>query len=113
MDEYSPLIVANNDYLEENPDRAKAFLAAVKKGYEYAIDNPKEAAGILCEEVPELDEELVLNSQEWLADQYTADADYWGELDTDRWDACYGWLYDQGIIEQEIPSGMGMSNDYL
>jgi ABC-type nitrate/sulfonate/bicarbonate transport system substrate-binding protein len=113
MDEYTPVIIANNDYLEENPDGAKAFMAAVKKGYEYAIENPEEAAKILCEEVPELDEDLVLNSQKWLADQYTADADYWGELEVDRWDSCYQWMYDQGIIEQEIPSGMGMSNEYL
>ena len=28
-------------------DRAKAFLAATKKGYQYAIDNPKKAADLL------------------------------------------------------------------
>ena len=68
-----PVIVANNDFLEEKPDTAKAFLSAVKKGYEDAIADPKEAADILCEAAPELDKELVLASQEWLADQYKAE----------------------------------------
>ena len=47
FDYYTPVLVANNDYLEQNPETAKAFLAAVAKGYEYAIENPEEAAEIL------------------------------------------------------------------
>jgi len=47
FDYYTPVIVANNDFLEEKPDTAKAFLSAVKKGYEDAIADPKEAADIL------------------------------------------------------------------
>ncbi|MCI8992723.1 MAG: ABC transporter substrate-binding protein [Eubacterium sp.] len=113
MDEYSPVVIANNDYLEANPERAKAFLGAVKKGYEYAMENPEDAAAILCEEVPELDKELILESQKWLADQYQADAPYWGYIDAKRWDACYRWLYEQKLIPKEIPSGYGCSNDYL
>lgn len=113
MDEYSPVVIANNEYLEENPERAKAFMEAVKKGYEYAMENPEDAAEILCEEVPELDKELVLESQKWLADQYQADAPYWGYIDQERWNACYRWLYEQELIPKEIPSGYGCSNDYL
>ncbi len=72
FDYYTPVIVAYNDFLKEEPDTAKAFLSAVKKGYEDAIADPTEAADILCKAAPELDEKLVLASQEWLADQYKA-----------------------------------------
>jgi hypothetical protein len=63
------------------PETAKAFLSAVSKGYEFAIDHPEEAAQILCKAAPELDSELVLASQQYLADQYQADAPYWGYID--------------------------------
>ena len=41
----------------------------------------------LCEAAPELDKELVLASQEWLADQYKAEVEQWGYIDPARWDA--------------------------
>lgn len=113
LDYYSPVIIANNDYLKENPKQAKAFLQAVKKGYEFAMEHPKEAADILCEEAPELDTEIVKESQEWLADQYQADAESWGLIDGARWDGFYQWLYENGVIQQEIPKGTGYSNDYI
>ncbi|MBQ9608606.1 MAG: ABC transporter substrate-binding protein [Lachnospiraceae bacterium] len=112
FDYYSPVIIANSDWISENPDTAKAFLRATKKGYEYAIDNPDKAAEILCEQVPELDEELVKKSQEWLSAQYKADVDRWGYIDQSRWDAFYKWLSDNNLSD-EIPSGYGFTNDYL
>ncbi|MFQ7063073.1 MAG: ABC transporter substrate-binding protein [[Clostridium] leptum] len=113
FDYYTPVLVANNDYLEQNPETAKAFLAAVAKGYEYAIENPEEAAEILCEADPTLDSEIVLSSQQWLADQYKAEVDRWGYIDPSRWDAFYQWLWENQLIEEEIPAGFGFSNDYL
>lgn len=113
LDYYSPVIIANNDYLKENPKQAKAFLQAVKKGYEFAMEHPKEAADILCKEAPELDTEIVKESQKWLADQYQADAESWGLIDGARWDGFYQWLYENGVIQQEIPKGTGYSNDYI
>lgn len=112
FDYYSPVIVANTDFLANDPETAKAFLAATKKGYEFAIKDPKAAAEILCEQVPELDPEMVAESQQWLADQYIADADKWGYIDPARWDAFYAWLYDNGLSDQ-IPAGTGFTNDYL
>ncbi len=113
LDFYSPVIIANDDYLESNPREARAFLAAVKKGYEFAMENPKEAAAILCEAVPELDKEIVAESQRWLADKYQVDAESWGVIDGARWDGFYRWLYDNGAIDREIPEGVGYTNEYL
>ena len=112
FDYYSPVIIANSNWISDNEETAKAFLRATKKGYEYAIDNPDEAADILCEQVPELDEELVKKSQEWLSDQYKAEVDRWGYIDISRWDAFYKWLSDNNLSD-EIPSGFGFTNDYL
>ncbi|WMJ89675.1 ABC transporter substrate-binding protein [Anaerocolumna sp. MB42-C2] len=113
LDYYSPVIIGNNDFLKNNSETAKEFLDAVRQGYEYAIANPDDAAAILLAAVPELDETLVKESQNWLADQYKAEETRWGYIDPARWDAFYAWLFKNGLVEKEIPAGTGFSNDYL
>ena len=113
LDYYSPVIIANNDYLKKNPEEAKKVLRAIKKGYEYAIANPEEAAKILVKNAPELKLELVIKSQKWLASKYKADVAEWGVIDQNRWDLFYEWLFKNGLIKKEILKGYGFSNDYL
>lgn len=113
FDYYTPVIIANNDFLKNKPETAKKFLEAAKKGYEYAIANPEKAADILCKASPELDKAIVLESQKWLANQYKAEVARWGYIDPKRWDAFYKWLYEKKLITEEIPAGTGFSNDYL
>ena len=113
FDYYTPVIISGNRFLEENPETAKAFLSALSKGYEFAIDHPEEAAEILCSAAPELDAELVLASQQYLADQYQADAPYWGYIDTDRWNNFYSWVNENRLTEDAVPLDTGFTNDYL
>ncbi len=113
FDFYTPVIAANDDFAAENPDVVKAFLRATKKGYEYAIENPDEAADLLVEAVPELDSDLVHLSQAYLADQYTADAESWGVIDPDRWAAFYQWLNDNDLVENELDVNAGYDLSFL
>ena len=116
LDYYTPVILANNKFLEESPETAKAFLEATAKGYKYAIEHPQEAADMLIagDTTGSLtgSEELVYASQEWLSGQYIADASQWGVFDEERWNAFYGWLSDKGLTAHDL-SGTGFSNDYL
>lgn len=113
FDYYTPVVIANQEFLKEDPDTAKAFLQALSKGYEDAVKDPEEAAKILCAAAPELDEKLVLASQQYLADQYQADAKRWGYIDAKRWNDFYGWLNDNGLSETKIPENAGFTNDFL
>lgn len=113
LDYYSPVLIANNSYLEQNPEKTKKLVSAIKKGYEFCIENPKEAANILLSEVPELDETLVTKSQIWLADKYKAESTTWGYIDPTRWNNFYKWLYKNNLIENDISNSIGFSNDYL
>lgn len=112
LDFYTPIIIANNDFLNDDPETAKAFLAATQKGYEYAISNPEEAAKEFVEAVPELDIKLVTASQIYLADQYKSNKATWGTFDEKRWNNFYLWIYEQGIVDVDL-SGTGFTNDYL
>ncbi len=113
FDYYSPVIIANDDYLKEHPDTAKAFLKAVSRGYEYAMEDPDAAGAILLAANPELDPNLVMESQNYLADQYQADAAQWGIIDADRWNRFYNWVNENKLSEQPIPENTGFSNEYL
>lgn len=113
FDFYTPVIIANDDFLAKEPDTAKAFLAAAARGYEDAARNPEEAAEILCKAAPELDLELVKASQRYLADKYQADAAQWGYISAERWNAYYNWLNENGLVENPIGENIGFSNDYL
>lgn len=113
LDFYTPVIASSNAYLEKNPETAKKFLDAVKKGYEYAIENPEDAAKILVKQASGVDLELATESQKYLADQYKAEVRQWGYIDKTRWDNFYTWMYDNKLIPTKIESGVGFTNDYL
>lgn len=113
FDYYSPVIISNNQLLKEDPETVKAFLRATVKGYQYAMENPDKAAEILCKANPELDKDLVLASQKWLADQYQADSKQFGYIDQTRWDRFYQWLADENLIKKPLDKGYGFTNDFL
>ena len=99
--------------MEPSQPTAKAFLSALSKGYEFAIENPEEAADVLCTAAPELDKELVVASQKYLADQYKADAPYWGYMDENRWNNFYQWVNDHELVEGKVMLDAGFTNEYL
>lgn len=113
FDFYTPVIVANNAFLNSDPDTAKAFLEATEKGYKDAISSPEEAADILCKYAPELDRDIVVASQEWLAEEYIDDAEYWGVFDAQRWNSFFDYLWENKLIEKEIADNFGFTNEYL
>lgn len=116
LDYYTPVILANNSFLEEFPDTAKAFLDATVKGYLYAIEHPEEAAEMLIagDTTGSLEDsrDLVYASQKWISEQYLADGERFGEMDPERWNAFYSWLYDNQLTQHDL-TGIGFSNDYL
>jgi ABC-type nitrate/sulfonate/bicarbonate transport system substrate-binding protein len=113
FDYYTPVLIANNAFLENEPETAKAFLRAAQRGYEFAIENPQEAAEILLTEVPELDRDLVLASQNYLADQYMAEVAVWGYISPARWNDFYHWLNENDLIEPKLLDNAGLNNAFL
>ena len=113
FDYYTPLFIANSDFLKAHPQASKKFLKALRRGYEYAIENPDEAAEILCKCAPELDRELVLASQKWITPYYKAEAEKWGYIEAERWNRFFRWLNDTELLEGKLPENFGFTNEYL
>ncbi len=115
FDFYTPVIISNNNYLRENPKIAKDFVAALTKGYQFATNNPKEAADILLKAAPELTDskELVYESQEYMSKQYIADAEKWGVFDEERWSGFFKWLNENQLLPGQVDPYAGFTNEYL
>ena len=61
FDYYSPVIIANNDYLKTTKKKL-AKSSSYQKGYQYAMEHPEEAADILIKNAPELRKNVTLSS---------------------------------------------------
>lgn len=92
-------------------------MEATAKGYTYAAKNPEEAAQILIDsdDTGALTgcEELVFESQKWISEQYIAEANQWGCIDSERWNGFYDWLWENDLIENQIDTDFGFTNEYL
>ncbi|HRV91543.1 MAG TPA: ABC transporter substrate-binding protein [Anaerolineae bacterium] len=112
-DYYTPVIITNETLISEQPEIVEDFLAATARGYTFAIEHPDEAAEILLAAAPESDAELIKASQQWLSDQYQADAPQWGVQSDEVWQRYSDWLADQGILSKSIDGTAAFSNAFL
>ena len=113
LDYYTPVIIANQDTLEQKPEMVKKFLAATEKGYRYAIENPDESAKILQKYAPDYSLDLLTMSQEYLAEKYMEDTDRWGEMKDEVWDNYTDFMVEYGVIDHAIPASECYTNEFL
>jgi len=113
LDFYTPVIIASEQTIGQKPELVEKFLRATAKGYEYAIENPREAAEILLKVSPELDRELVSASQEYLSKEYRSDAPYWGYMEREVWENYAKWLYDRDLIGGMMDADRAFTNEFL
>lgn len=113
LDYYTPVLATSEKMIADDPDTVKAFVKAAARGYEFAIDQPGEAADILLKNAPDLDSELVKKSQEWLSPRYQDDASRWGEQKLEVWENYAVWMHENGLLDKELDAGKAFTNDFL
>ena len=113
LDFYTPVIIINEELEEKDPELIRKFLKATSKGYEFAIENPEEAANILVKRVPDLDKDLVLASQKYLSKEYQSDADRWGLMEEKRWKDYADWMFEKDLITNKVDASKAFTNEFL
>lgn len=113
LDYYTPVIITNTDMIENSPETVRAFMVATKKGYEYAIENPSEAAKLLSDHLPDSDMDFLIKSQEFLSSQYSLDSDTWGVMSDQVWDRYTQFMYDYGLIDKMIDAKDQYTNEFI
>lgn len=114
LDYYTPVIIANDETLENDPEMVKKFMAATKKGYEYAIEHPQEAAKILHEDaLPDTDLSFLEASQQYLSAEYARDAKSWGLMKDSVWNNYTDFMYECGLIDHKIEARDQYTNAFV
>jgi ABC-type nitrate/sulfonate/bicarbonate transport system substrate-binding protein len=113
LDFYTPVIIAREQLLEREPELVRKFIRATKEGYQYSIENPESAAQYLLKHAPEINQEIAIASQKYLAQQYQADAPYWGVMETKRWEDYASWMYERELIDRMLDVEASFSNEFL
>jgi ABC-type nitrate/sulfonate/bicarbonate transport system substrate-binding protein len=112
-DYYTPIVITSESTIANRPEVVKAFLQALSRGYNFAVQNPDEAADILVAAVPELDAKLVKASQNWLSPYYQAEAPRWGEQKESIWRDYSAWMVENGVLATPISTTDAFTNKFL
>lgn len=113
LDYYTPVIIANNDVIENDPETTQKFMNAVKKGYEYAIENPDESAEILHKYAPDYELDFLKESQKFLSEQYSKDSDTWGLMKDSVWDNYTEFMIENKLIDKSISAKQQYTNQFI
>lgn len=113
LDYYTPLLITSEKIINENPDLAKKFLAATSKGYQDCVKNPEESAKILLKHAPEINEDLAIESQKYLADKYIDDASKWGEMKDSVWNNYTDFMKEYKLINKDMKASDAYTNEFL
>jgi NitT/TauT family transport system substrate-binding protein len=116
-DFYQVVLACDRDWLEREPEVAKAFVGATVRGFQFAAANPDEAAKILIDQNPgvfDSNPDLPKASAEYLASQrLLVDAN--GQVGTqtlDEWTGYSKFLFDQGLLVDANGKAATTAPDY-
>jgi len=113
FDIYTPMIISNEDFLRENPETTRKFLRAVSRSYEFAVNNPQEAAEILHQFTPETDFELLSKSILYLNEFYTDKTGRFGYMREEIWSMFSEFCLEHSITERELDINAAFTNEFL
>jgi ABC-type nitrate/sulfonate/bicarbonate transport system substrate-binding protein len=113
LDYYTPVLFTSEEVIAERPELVRAFLHAAARGYVRAALDPDASAERLLDYAPELDRDLVLASQRWLASESESDVTRWGHQEEAVWTDFAAWALDHGLIDAAIDPLAAFTNAFL
>jgi putative hydroxymethylpyrimidine transport system substrate-binding protein len=113
---YDELVfVARRSTLEEQGEKIRLFISALKRGTEAAVANPKAASEAVLAANSSLEPKLTeaeIAATLPLLDNTPAGKPY-GYMDPQEWEAFAGWMRDEELISTLPKAAELLSNDYL
>ena len=97
---YSPLLVTNRDWLTANSEVLQRFMTATAAGYQFAVQQPDEAARLLRETAghPTLANAEFVEMSQQSASGYYRMGNQWGVMRREVWNAFVNWLIRHDLI---------------
>jgi NitT/TauT family transport system substrate-binding protein len=100
---YSPVLLASAEYIQTKSKILKSFLQATARGYQFAKNDPLEAARILLQAAPQLTNTaatFVEQSQVFVSQYYLDEQGNWGVMQIKVWEAFVNGLLQNNILEE-------------
>ena len=111
---YSPVVMATAAGIATRRAEYAAFVQATKKGFQFALNSPREATDILRQHVPERDARLIdLEKSQAAAAAVYGDATTWGSMTASRVAAFLDWLIAHGLETEAVRSMPLFTNSLL
>jgi putative hydroxymethylpyrimidine transport system substrate-binding protein len=109
------VIVARRSTLEEEGERVRLFISALRRGTEAAAADPKAATEAILAANTDLEPKLAaaqVKATLPLLNARTAGKPY-GWMSPEEWEAFGGWMRDEGLIAEQPNASELLSNAYL
>ena len=111
---YSPVVMATAEGIAARRAEYTAFLQATKKGFQFAIQNQREATDILRQHVPERDAHLIdLEKSQAAAAAFYGNPSEWGTMAASRVEAFLDWLIAHGLETEAVKNVPLFTNSLL
>jgi ABC-type nitrate/sulfonate/bicarbonate transport system substrate-binding protein len=114
---YVQVLAANDSWLKKNTTQAKAFMSAVQKATDWALQNPDQALQIFQKRYPKaLDPKYAAASWHNTVPLYSSEDTkahgfYWN--DQARWQQMLDFCKSAGLIKKSLDASSVFTNDYL
>jgi ABC-type nitrate/sulfonate/bicarbonate transport system substrate-binding protein len=99
---YSPVIVVNEASLEAMNSQYRSFLAASRKGFVFAQNNPKEATEILFPHIDADYREMDLEASVRMTTAAMGSQADWGKMDYKNIQEYLDWLQSSGLLPEKF-----------
>jgi NitT/TauT family transport system substrate-binding protein len=110
----STSIFANEQFLKDNPDLVKKFIAASLKGWSFALDHPAQAVKDLKQVFPEVNDKLAASELEAITPLFcSGGAKYIGKAEDSQWVKTQDLLSEVKLLPAGVDPKSYYSNDYL
>jgi putative hydroxymethylpyrimidine transport system substrate-binding protein len=109
------VLVASREALAADPEKFRLFIAALERGTDAAVAQPRATAQAILEANDGLDPKLTAAEVEATLPLLAArvPGQPFGYMDPKEWATFTGWMRDNGLIESLVEPGELLSNAYL
>jgi len=101
---YSQVMFTHVDTIEAHPEVVRKFLAATKKGWQYAFDHPEETVDLIISKYnPEIDRDYQIGSLAKIEELMVPEPGaLFRPMDPAVWEAGHSKLLDSGLLEASV-----------
>ena len=110
---YSP-VIARNAESSLDPEVLRKFVAVTASGYQYALNDPKEAAAMLAPHCKPPRSSLFLDQSQQRINEFYSEGSAFklGYMRPDKWEAWTSWLKKQGLLQEDLANDV-FTNEFF